>query len=335
MAAGKPILATGLREDEMRTARTHTLLKEYGEVGQMFRKLTDIRFRLLSFIPLVSGASVALTVLRNEIANVGVPFFALFGLAITIGLIIYNARNDQLYNELVGRAGAIERSVGLHDGYFANRPQAWLEIRFPSSAIGMLRRGCKIDHGTALWLIYGTAIALWLSLLLAATFELARLVYIRSFPPLIVVSNPTAWVIVVAVALSIGATVKVGRQIKEQVKDRRRQLIVLAAMAYRTALSEVTAPPGSQRQSLRLIRLCIKLSGDPGKTRRRAFFYTHLDEQSLKHYWPPGPDKERAAHLVALLTDLPPRWIFECGEGKHITRKDLDQFVASGGLDVS
>jgi len=313
----------------MRTARTQTLLKEYGEVGQMFRKLTDIRFRLVSFLPLVSGASVAFTVLRNEIANVGVSFFALFGLAITIGLIIYNARNDQLYDELVSRAAAIERSVGLHDGYFANRPEPWLKIRFAGSPIGLLRRGYKMDHGTALWLIYGTAAALWLSLFLAATLELARLAYLRFLPPVVVVPNPTGAVIVVAFAVSIGATVKVSDLIKEQFENRQQQLRAMAAMAYRAALSEVTAPPGSKRQILRLIRLCIKLSGNAGKTRRRVFFYAHLDEQLLKHHWPSGPDKVRAAHLVALLTDLPPCWIFECGEGKHITAKLVAQFAAS------
>jgi len=47
---------------------------------------------------------------------------SLFGLVATIGLATYNARNDQLYFELVGRAAAIERSLDLPDGAFANSP---------------------------------------------------------------------------------------------------------------------------------------------------------------------------------------------------------------------
>jgi hypothetical protein len=312
----------------MRTPRTQTLLKEYGEVGQMFRKLTDIRFRLLSFIPLVSGASVAFTVVQEDFAKAGVALFALFGLATTIGLIIYNARNDQLYNELVDRAGTIERSVGLHDGYFANRPQAWLTIRFPESRFTSLRKGRKIDHGTALWLIYGTAVVLWLSLLFAVSFELARLAYLHFLPPVMIFPKPTEAVMAIAVAVSIGITLRVSGIIKAQLKQRQTHLIGMAAMAYRAALSELTALPGSKRRLLRLIRLCIKLSGDSGKTRRRVLFYAHLEEQILKRYWPAGPDQERAAHLVALLTDLPPRWIFECGEGKHMSARQIDQFAA-------
>ena len=52
----------------------------------------------------------------------------LTGLAVTIGLLTYNARNDQLYDELVGRAAEIERRLGLPDGAFATRPTSWLRF---------------------------------------------------------------------------------------------------------------------------------------------------------------------------------------------------------------
>jgi hypothetical protein len=80
----------------------------------------------LAFLP--TAAAVA-AVFKGE--NAGAASFALslFGLAATLGLVTYNVRNDQLYDELVGRAASIERSLGLPDGAFSNRPRPWLTIR--------------------------------------------------------------------------------------------------------------------------------------------------------------------------------------------------------------
>ena len=55
---------------------------------------------------------------------------SLFGLVVTLGLVTYDTRNDQLYNKLVSRASTIERNLGLPDGSFANRPQASLAVKF-------------------------------------------------------------------------------------------------------------------------------------------------------------------------------------------------------------
>jgi hypothetical protein len=106
----------------MDVSRRDALLKEYSEVGANFRLLTDIRFKLLGILPIAAAIAAALKGNALGIQGFGL---SLFGLVATLGLATYNARNDQLYDELVGRAASIERSLGLPDGYFANRPRPW------------------------------------------------------------------------------------------------------------------------------------------------------------------------------------------------------------------
>ena len=106
--------------------RQEALLREYDEVASSFRMLTDIRFKLLAFLPIVAAAAAAVAQESPGVVELGL---SLFGLVVTIGLVTYNTRNDQLYGELVGRAAAIERSLGIPEGSIANRPKAWLRIR--------------------------------------------------------------------------------------------------------------------------------------------------------------------------------------------------------------
>ena len=40
--------------------RHEALLKEYGEVSANFRTLTDVRFKMLGLLPIVSGAAASL-----------------------------------------------------------------------------------------------------------------------------------------------------------------------------------------------------------------------------------------------------------------------------------
>src|SRR4051812_39483311 len=132
--------------------RREALLKEYGEVSSNFRTLTDIRFRLLTLLPIAAAATAAF---KTDALSPGRLPLSLFGLVATIGLVSYNARNDQLYDELVGRAAAIERSLGLQDGAFANRPTSWLS--FPVGPWSW-----EVNHRLAIATLYMATVAFWL-----------------------------------------------------------------------------------------------------------------------------------------------------------------------------
>jgi hypothetical protein len=142
--------------------RREALLKEYSEIGSNFRALTDIRFRLIQLLPLASLAVTAVGALKPTDGNgFGSVAFALFGLVVTLILVTYNKRNDQLYDALVDRAAAVERELGVPDGAFANRPTSWL-------AYGLRSFHWSADHRSAIFAVYLATAAFWLFLVLEA-----------------------------------------------------------------------------------------------------------------------------------------------------------------------
>ena len=199
--------------------RRDALTKEYGEVANNFRLLTDIRFRLLAFLPIAAGAAAVLrgTDAQDATAALGTLGISLFGLAVTAGLVSYNARNDQLYNELVGRAGNIERSLGLPDGAFANRPTPWLSIKPPFG------RPWPVEHGTSVALIYGASFTLWLFLVFSSAAQLA-------YPG----EDQPAWCLIAGTLVAaIVVIVGVARGVKKQKTDRQKVMRAAAEAAYR------------------------------------------------------------------------------------------------------
>ncbi len=61
--------------------RRVALLKEYSEVCNNFRLLTDVRFELLAFLPIAAAAAI----LRNDRATGRGLALSLFGLVVTSG----------------------------------------------------------------------------------------------------------------------------------------------------------------------------------------------------------------------------------------------------------
>lgn len=289
----------------MDDSRRDALLKEYGEVSGNFKLLTDIRFKLLAFLPIATAAAAAI---KSEGAGIGNFSLSLFGLVATIGLLTYNARNDQLYNELVARAASIERSLGLQDGSFANRPRPWLTIWCP-------RVDWKVEHGTGVATIYAASIALWLSGLLAPILEFARQTYVSLGLRHFLVADPSAWVNATAVGTAICATYlglrSAGRQKKRRAQEMRRLAVAAVERAKSLEFSAVA-------KDVKFVELCVRLSdGDRNAIAARASFYASIDPESLGHYLLRGESTQTASHFVALLTDLPPRWLFDCATNRR------------------
>jgi hypothetical protein len=298
--------------DVMPSDRSDALLAEYREVSNNFRMLTDIRFKLLAFLPLAAAAATA--VLARGNATTLTLAFSLFGLVVTIGLVTYNARNDQLYDTLVARAAAIERYLGIPDGAFANRPRSWFQPVYGR---------WKVDHRPAVSTIYIASIALWLFGALHAAIDLAQ-------PALSHWISPT-WANLIALAAAVGLTI-LGSWFVNCEKKRKRECLEKTAMEavklagerlgesedFRSLCEELAGAEADTGQTRKdFLSLCTELAGDTTKTaeivKTRARFLSKLPSDAIAHYVTKGSPKWNAAQTVAVITDLAPEWLYDCG----------------------
>ena len=289
----------------MQPSRREALLREYGETNSNFRLLTDIRFKLLALLPISAAAAAAF---KGDGFGAAGFVVSLFGLVVTLAVAAYNARNDQLYDELVGRAASIERSLGLPDGGFANRPRAWLRY-------SGLSYGWKVEHRDAVAAVYCATCALWLTGVLTPIFELSRATYVLLGLPHFTMEHPEFVTVVVAAIISISAVLSVLSQLRDQ---RAAQELDLRATAH----SAVALAVGRSMQEIAtdesLLGLCRKLAGTNLKVvTHRAYFYSSLEPESLAHFVLRGSSEMVAAQVVGLLTDLPARWLFDCATNRR------------------
>jgi hypothetical protein len=283
-------LRCGRKVGIMPSSRRKALLAEYAEVSNNFRMLTDIRFKLLAFLPLAAG--VAASVLSRANASALTLAFSLFGLVVTIGLVTYNERNDQLYDTLVARAAAIERHLGIPDGAFANRPRAWFRL---------VGGRWKIDHRTAVSTIYKSSIALWLFGALHAVIDMAQLKPSQRISPTL--ANLIA--LVAAVALTVLGAGLIRRARKKTSDNLRRTAAAAVNLAEELELAVLA-------DSEAFCLLCQELAGtNSGTVQTRARFLSQLQPDAVAHYIANGSPKWSAAQTVAVITDLAPEWLYD------------------------
>ena len=136
---------------------------DYEQTTQLMRTLTDIRFKLLAFVPTIAGTTVGL--LGSPRPSAELIAVGLLGLVSTLGIFLWELRNVQLLDGVVRRAEVLERRLGLASvlegearpgGMVSERPRQTLTL------FGML--GVRHEHG--LGLVYGAALAGWTYLVL-------------------------------------------------------------------------------------------------------------------------------------------------------------------------
>jgi hypothetical protein len=208
---------------------------------------------LLAFLPIAAPAAAA--ILSNDRATVPGLALSLFGLVVTLGLVTYNTRNDQLYNELVGRASTSERNLGIPDGSFANRPLARLVVK-------SRRKKWKVGHGTGVGTIYRASVVLWLFGLFASSLQLARQAYLDLgfwLPQNLSNKKISIWVSIAALGLAVLSTYGANRMVKSQRKCSELKMRRLARAAV-----EMPTPfdlPGILDYD-EFIQVCAQLSED-------------------------------------------------------------------------
>jgi len=358
--------------DQERTERRTALTSEYTAVVGNFRELTEIRFKLLNLLPLASLAAAAL---KPDPRSSGSLPFALFGLAATLAIAAYNKRNDQLYDQLVGRAAAIERELGTPDGAYANRLAPWLSFPLlpqwrehgPSQGPDQesdreqprreaLWNGLlTVGHRLPVAAIYFVTATFWLYLALEAAGAV-----IAGMPP---IRGDLDWLKASLGAETVGAalrwllaalafflTLSVTCRLKDREEKRRKEMreavkhgvdrIMKAEKDYLSAelylddadvdraLLSNAVVSGAFLNRIddlsSLVKDCITAnSGRPDdreaieSLKERIEFYAKQCTSEMQLYVHPQPGKRRAAQMMALLTDLPPTWIYDVTFGRR------------------
>jgi hypothetical protein len=197
--------------------RRDQLADDYARTVEVFALLADIRFKLLAFVPSIVGATIAL-VSRESDQRV-ILAVALLGFVATLGILLYELRNSELYNAASHRASVIEGELGLIRAV-PTRTRHWLEGRAKKSESWPKQGGIfserpyvpkagepgfrlfgvmTVKHDRALALVYGAAMGGWAYLLADSSLRLAHVGKWAAFPP----SLGTAVVVALAVLYEV------------------------------------------------------------------------------------------------------------------------------------
>jgi hypothetical protein len=130
---------------------------DYEQTTQYLRTLIDVRFRLLAFVPTVTGVAVAVIGRPRpaaELLGVGV-----LGLLATLGIFVYELRNTQISGTLIRRAAELEHQLHLPSS-LGGQPYGGLYTERPGITVQLLGF-LPVSHGLGLALVYSAAIAGW------------------------------------------------------------------------------------------------------------------------------------------------------------------------------
>jgi hypothetical protein len=130
---------------------------DYEQTLDTYRQLADIRFKLLAFVPTLSGVAVVLLTNASlhgseKVALAGLGFF------VTLGIVLYDQRNTQFYNGAIGRAQHLEDDLNFerfetdeHRGLFGSRKDHPTRRFF----------GLPVGHDLGLAFIYSAVLGAW------------------------------------------------------------------------------------------------------------------------------------------------------------------------------
>jgi nitrogen fixation-related uncharacterized protein len=276
------------------TASEAALLAEYGQVCELFKELTEIRFKLLGFLPLGTVATLGIVTSQKEVPGLVAPV-ALFGVFVILAIFVYSLRNDQHYDELVGRAAQIERELGLLDGSFGQRPARWHR----------LGPGLYVEHRWPIQLIYVASIALWIWMGLS---HLAVPTYGSTAGLSIIVAVASVFILM----WYLGWT--------QQASSRRWRGAVRDAMDLLVDASAGSEAEQRVEDAARALALALNRGGKTAKGYEKKMLF-YLKSGNAREYlpnWNGGRlDVRMASYMLANAIDMPARWIRDIHTGRR------------------
>ena len=149
---------------------------DYEQSFANFRMLADVRFKLLAFVPTISGTAIAL--LSKDLAenptstrSVMVLAVGLLGFLVTLGICFYDQRNSQLSNASLFRLHALEKELKMIRQNPGDEPGGVSRER-PGRVLKFFGIWA-IWHDRGLALIYGSVLGAWLFPIMFAFFNLS------------------------------------------------------------------------------------------------------------------------------------------------------------------
>lgn len=122
---------------------------DYDQTIKFVHAFTDLRTKMLAFVPTITGTAVGLLGEPRPAAElIGV---ALLGLTATLGIFVYELRNAQLSDAMIQRAKELERLLEL---------PTVQELQGAGGVLAM-RPGRWFAHDRGWTLVYSAAIAGW------------------------------------------------------------------------------------------------------------------------------------------------------------------------------
>jgi hypothetical protein len=160
-------------EEQVGLSPTDRLQLDYQQTTDQIRTLTDVRFKLLALVPTLSGVAVAFT--GRPTAPVQLLALGGLGLVATLGVLLYDLRNSEIYDYAIRRAQRIEKELkislggdGLPGGLFSERPSGSIHLF-----------GFTADRDRGLALVYSAALGGWTYLVVWGALRAAHVGHAR------------------------------------------------------------------------------------------------------------------------------------------------------------
>jgi hypothetical protein len=153
------VLPTLAKAPHTPEAEQTLLLTMYKEVGSNWRALTEVRFKLLGFVPAVSVAIWVQLLAANMLKTLPgtcIGFFlAVVGFYVTHAMWSYDQRNDGLYDDLISRGRKLEEELGVDTGIFRGRLRAYPSKHNHRTAVQRIYNSVKLGWIiVGLWFVY-------------------------------------------------------------------------------------------------------------------------------------------------------------------------------------
>jgi hypothetical protein len=148
-------------DSEKKVAGCEDIRTEYKEVCANHRAVTDFRGKLLTLLPLVSGAGIYVLIPKQGDPSDLDPRFlvaiGIFGILVTLGLFLHELRGIEECGDLIRVGRSLEEKMVLPEGQFAKEGQYYHDVTGLTSFV----HNFKGPVGAA-WIIYPSVGLAWL-----------------------------------------------------------------------------------------------------------------------------------------------------------------------------